>query len=75
MSKVSEMTRESWIMSTFQNGALGWWRTLKMKSSHQAAWPCGGLGALVFGSKLRPVQTSLLICGAATENEPTVTER
>ncbi len=32
MSKVSEMTRESWIMSTFPEWGTGWLKTLKMKS-------------------------------------------
>ena len=49
MSKISEMTRESWISNTFPEWGPGWWRTSKTRRWPREMWQCGGWDVPVSG--------------------------
>ena len=72
MSKISEMTRESWIMSTFPE--WGTWLVEDIENETVAP-QCGGWDVQVSGLKPPRIPISPLICGVGTESVHMVTER
>ena len=75
MSKIDEITRENWIMSTFPE--WGTWLNEEIENEEVSREPlqCGGLDAPECGSRLREDATSPWISGAEMERDLTETER
>ncbi len=63
MSKINEITRESWILSTFPE--WGSWLNEEIESTkvEPGTFPCGGLDVPVYGSKAKEMPTYVLTCG------------
>lgn len=49
MSKIDEITRENWIMSTFPEWGTWLNEEIEQEVVHREMWPCGGWDAPVSG--------------------------
>jgi len=73
MSKISEMTRESWIKSTFPE--WGTWLVEDIENEMVPPGNVGGLDVPESGLRHRKTRMSQWICGAAMGKEPMETAR